>query len=529
MKKYRQYSPTSMINAMEKVREDGAAIRTTATEFGVPDASLRHKLSGRVDPEATRSGPPPMFSQEEEAHFVDHLKFMSACGYGYSRAEVVDMATEYAVCLGKRDKEHPLTFRWYNGFMSRWPELKVLKPRGLEIQRAKATTVDCVNRYYSELGNILTKYNLQDKPERIYNVDEKGLSTSHTPPSVVAGSDMKPPAVTSASRTTVTVIGCGNALGHHVPPFFVFPGVRMRQELLDGRSVGADGDVSDSGWSNSVIFRKYIESHLLKYLPERSAEHPVLVLYDGHKSHINLGLIDWAKTQHLILFILPAHTSHVLQPLDIGCFGPFERIYNNVAHKFMRDHCGQSITRYNVCALGCSAYSKALSVENLQGSFRKAGIYPFNPNIIERSKFKPSEALQQETSPSPDAAENEQTPSSSSSDFFSAKEAPIKAKKPATKKRCYLSSVVSGRAITEDNMISAIRDHEAAVKTPKKTKKSAGSSDPQPRPSGEAKNANPVHKLTLTAQVIVKQIWMCAVCAIWLLLLNWGRAAHYFL
>ena len=82
--------------------------------------------------------------------------------------------------------------------------------------------------------------------------------------------------------------------------------------------------------------------------------------------HMSTCLINWAETEnlmlfilpaHTILFILPAHTSHVLQPLDIGCFGRFERIYNKVSHKFMRENCGKSITRYNICELGCSAYN----------------------------------------------------------------------------------------------------------------------------------------------------------------------------
>jgi hypothetical protein len=125
----------------------------------------------------------------------------------------------------------------------------------------------------------------------------------------------------------------------------------MRPELLDGGSAGVDCVVAESGWCNITVFRRYIEHHLIKYLPERSDDDPVLVLYDGHKSHINLGLIDWALTQHFILLILSAHTSHVLQPPDVGCFGQFERVINTVCHKFMCEHCVQSITRYNVCAL----------------------------------------------------------------------------------------------------------------------------------------------------------------------------------
>ncbi|XP_060575053.1 uncharacterized protein LOC132732593 [Ruditapes philippinarum] len=448
--KYRCYSPTSMTMAIQKIKETGAPIKTTAREFNLPEASLRHKLSGRVNPEATKSGPSPMFTQDEEVNFVEHLKFLALCGYGYSRSEVVDMASEYAACLNKRDRDHPLSFHWYTNFMSRWPELKIIKPCGLQNQRAKATTVECVSSYYKELRSILVKYNLTDKPERIYNVDEKGLSTSHNPPAVVTGVALKPVAVTSESMQTVTMIGCGNALGNSVPPFFVFPGSRMRQELLQGGCPGANGDVTKSGLSNSVVFRKYLSDHLLKYLPECSTDNPILILYDGHISHINISLINWAKSKNLILFILPAHTSHVLQPLDIGCFGPFERIYNKVSHKFMGDNCGQSISRYNICALGSSAYLKALSPENLRSSFKKAGIYPFNPNIVDASNFKPSEPLQQEEIPTTAVLEVSQSVPKCSTEFFASKEALVSAKKPPTKKR--RCTVVSGKPITEDSI-----------------------------------------------------------------------------
>ena len=147
------YSPTSVTNAMEKVRETGVPIKTAARQFGLPESSLRHKLCGRVDPEATRSGPQPILFMEEEHQ---HIKFMSECDYGYSRTEVVDMAISYAISIGKKDKDHPLTLKWSHGFMSRWPELRVLKARGLEMQPAKATTVQCVQSYYRELAAILT-------------------------------------------------------------------------------------------------------------------------------------------------------------------------------------------------------------------------------------------------------------------------------------------------------------------------------------------------------------------------------------
>ncbi|KAH3702856.1 hypothetical protein DPMN_077882 [Dreissena polymorpha] len=71
-----------------------------------------------------------------------------------------------------------------------------------------------------------------DKPQHIYNVDEKGLQTEHSPPFVVGCRETTTPAITSARTATTTVIVCGNALGAQIPPYFVFKGEHMREELL---------------------------------------------------------------------------------------------------------------------------------------------------------------------------------------------------------------------------------------------------------------------------------------------------------
>ena len=125
----------------------------------------------------------------------------------------------------------------------------------------------------------------------IYNVDEKGITLNHTPPHVVAEINSRPPAVTSGKSSTVTLLGRGSASGEAVPPYFVFPGVRMRSELLEGATPGANGDVSESGWSNSAIFKQYLESHFLRYAPGRGEE-PILLLLDGHKTLVLLNGLD---------------------------------------------------------------------------------------------------------------------------------------------------------------------------------------------------------------------------------------------
>ncbi|MES9882742.1 MAG: hypothetical protein ABW185_17890 [Sedimenticola sp.] len=217
-------------------------------------------------------------------------------------------------------------------------------------------------------------------------MDEKGVQQTFTPTHVVAAATHTPSVVTSERSATTTILGCGNALGYQIPPFFVFAGARMRTELMEGASVGAQGTVSKSGWSNSSVFMDYIQNHFVRYA-KADPEEPILLLYDGHRSHISPFLVDWAKENNIILFVLPPHTSHILQPMDVGCFGAFAKIYSDECQRFQRSN-GTVVNRYNVCAISSKAYTKALSPVNLQAAFRKSGVYPFNPSAIDATTFE---------------------------------------------------------------------------------------------------------------------------------------------
>ena len=101
------------------------------------------------------------------------------------------------------------------------------------------------------------------------------------------------------------MIGGGNGVGQQVPLIFVFPGKRMQEGLLEGASAGVSGTMSESGLLNTEIFSQYMQEQLIKYLPARSENSYILVLYDGHKSNGSLLLIEWAKHNYVILFVLP--------------------------------------------------------------------------------------------------------------------------------------------------------------------------------------------------------------------------------
>ena len=128
--------------------------------------------------------------------------------------------------------------KWFYGFMKRWPELIVIRPSRLSEKRARCANELCINNYFVELTKLMKKYNLIDKPQHIYYVDEKGINTEFRPPNIVSINASKSQAIMAERSNTITVIGGGTALGHNIPPFFLFPGERFIDSLMKDNTPG---------------------------------------------------------------------------------------------------------------------------------------------------------------------------------------------------------------------------------------------------------------------------------------------------
>ena len=265
-KRYRRYSPESLLKAYEAVEEKKLPVKKAAREFGIPVQTLRDRVKGYIDAYDFSLGGEPTLNVEEEETLVDHVEAMSLLGYGYTNTKLQQVAGEMAYDFGRKKKNKPMSNNWLYGFLKRWQSrLASVSPRRLESNRAKCSTPEAIDFYYKNLEETLVKYDLMDKPQHIYNLDETGLQPDHRPANTISSVNVKPQVITSPRSTTTTLVGCINAIGHAIPPYFVFKGKRFHADLMKGKCAGADGEMSDSEWSNGDIFRKYLKDHFLPY------------------------------------------------------------------------------------------------------------------------------------------------------------------------------------------------------------------------------------------------------------------------
>ncbi|XP_053400532.1 jerky protein homolog-like [Mercenaria mercenaria] len=393
-KRRRLYDTGLIARAYKDVVSSGMSVYKAARLYGIPESTLRDRTLGLQPVTGEKenlpsSGPPPTFTAQEEQKLVEHISYMASIGYGYTRAEFLCLAFDWAVTLGRKKQSDPdFAASWYKGFKRRNPDVTLAKPQKLSVLRAKCTSDETMDKYFCELAKVLKKHDLENHPEFIWNIDETGLMIEHNPRHVICMKGTTPQAITSNRGKTVTIIASGSAAGSRLPPYYVFPGMRWNQDLLTGASPVSAGTVTESGWSNSAVFMEYLEQHFLKHVSTK--DHPVMILFDGHKSHVNLTLSTWGEANNVVFFVLPPHTSHVIQPLDVGCFGPLKNIYHSECQAYMRRNPGLQINRCNIAEVSSKAYNKGVCAENLISAFKKTGVYPLQRTSIGAAETTPS-------------------------------------------------------------------------------------------------------------------------------------------
>lgn len=78
---------------------------------------------------------------------------------------------------------------------------------------------------------------------------------------------------------------------------------------------------------------------------------------------------------------MPAHSSHKLQPADVGCFSPLKTAYGNEIEDMMRAGITH-ITKEDFFPAFLAAHRATMTFDNIRGGFRGAGLVPFDPEKV---------------------------------------------------------------------------------------------------------------------------------------------------
>lgn len=190
-------------------------------------------------------------------------------------------------------------------------------------------------------------------------------------------------AVQDGSREFISLLACISASGKALPPALIYQGASFDLQDTWVEDIREEDEAyfaaTKNGWSCDALGIDWLTRVFDRHTREEAGNRRRLLIVDGHSSHVNMAFIRKADTLRILVLILPPHTTHRLQPLDVGLFQPLSTAYSKHLNEFLYGSLGMSkMTKRNFWNVFKHAWNDSFTIKNILHAFEKTGISPLD-------------------------------------------------------------------------------------------------------------------------------------------------------
>ena len=278
---------------------------------------------------------------------------------------------------------------------SKWID-SFLKSENCPFKQSLASPIE-EERYEIDIALIHEWFNIlasvaatEVHPDLLINLDETGFGKqkkSTKTKTVIVTKDVDDSNLLYAESKDpghVTVVSAITAGGKMLKPLFIHKNKTLHPDA--GQCTFYKNvyySHTSSSFISTAIYNKYIVDEVIPYVQKirenlNSPEANAILIVDGHRSHNN-EYINAALAEHNIEYlIMPAHSSHILQPLDRYFFHAAKQAYERSKKRTDIDEVTANLERIYI------AIQTAAIQANIIRSWSHAGIVP----VIEDGEIK---------------------------------------------------------------------------------------------------------------------------------------------
>jgi hypothetical protein len=110
-----------------------------------------------------------------------------------------------------------------------------------------------------------------------------------------------------------------------------------------------------------------------------------LLILDGHGSHISIDFLWACKSHKIELLFLPAHSSYILQPLDLAPFSIIKSKYRRSIAELATLDDVAPVKKERFISCYNQAREEGLTERIIRAGWRAAGLCPFNIDLVLQS------------------------------------------------------------------------------------------------------------------------------------------------
>ncbi|KAG8228038.1 hypothetical protein J437_LFUL007208 [Ladona fulva] len=258
-RKYADFTASTLEECLNAITSGEMSQKQEADHYNINRSTIKRRLKNDLPIKPIR---PTVFTSDEGMAFASHLD--KVCDFGFP---VDELDFRYIVkCYLEKQGRSVEFFRnnlpgrdWVKLFMKRHPHLSIRFANN--IKRARAEIDETVITQYVDNLSDLTK---DVPPDRIYNYDETCMSDDPGWSKIICRRGFKyPERVINSTKSTVTVILCGNAAGSSIPPYIIYKAGHLWTTWAENGPMGTRYNRSNPGWIDLAIFEEWFTTHLL--------------------------------------------------------------------------------------------------------------------------------------------------------------------------------------------------------------------------------------------------------------------------
>jgi hypothetical protein len=356
------------------------SIRAIAAAYDIAESTLRTRLRGvRARIETTPVN--RKLSPVEEQSLVHWILDLDRRGFPPQIIDVRRMADVLLQARGQDPPPLPLGKNWATRFVSSQAELQTKWDRKLHSQRALCQDPVKFNAWFKLVDDTRRTYGILNQDT--YNFDETGFMMGVASTSkVVTSSDTisRAVAVQPGNRDWVTTIECINASGWALPPLIILSGklhqASWYRDIPDDWTIA----VSNNGWTTDQLGLAWLK-HFDNQTALRTAAAYRLLILDGHSSHATPEFDQYCTENKIISLCMPAHSSHLLQPLDVSCFAPLKRAYGREVSELARNRIFH-VNKQDFLSIYKRIRPTVFTEQSIQAGFQATGLILYCPDRV---------------------------------------------------------------------------------------------------------------------------------------------------
>lgn len=376
------------------------SIRAAARFYEVDHRTLTRRVHGSQSHSVAYQHLQKLTPAEEEALLQKVLERADR-GFHLTMSQCNHMAAHLLNSRGLQVPP-PISSRWYTKFVNRHQdELRGRFSRPYDYLRARAEDPDAIREWIRLVESTIMKHGITQGD--IYNVDETGFTHGRISSQKVLdrrGRRTRPAQrIQPGCRDYTTVVECISGTGVVIPPLIILEGKSITESVLI-RPIPHDWMFieSNKGWTSFEISWQWLQDVFEPNTRHTTGDWRLLIL-DGHDSHLTVEFDDFCTQHKIIVLCMPAHSSHLLQPLDLSIFSPLKVAYGAEIAKsaVLFDR----VTKHDFLAAYAIARRTSITPRSITAGWEAAGLIPINSErVINKLVItKPAASQQRFTTP----------------------------------------------------------------------------------------------------------------------------------